>query len=82
VDGIERALDSERHGRPAGQGTRRYFHENFAGSLTKRVLSFATRFEQFADTLAFEVIASIVPLGFAAVVLWSFDPMLVVVLLG
>ncbi len=32
-----------------------FFHDNFAGSLTKRVLSFAARFEDFADTLAFSV---------------------------
>ena len=58
-----------------------FFHENFAGSLTKRVLSFATRFEEFVDTLAFSVVAAIVPLVFASVVLWGYDPMLVVVLL-
>ena len=58
-----------------------FFHENFAGSLTKRVLSFATRFEEFVDTLAFSVVAGIVPLVFASVVLWGYDPMLVVVLL-
>lgn len=28
-----------------------FFHDNFAGSLTKRVLSFASRFEEFVDTL-------------------------------
>jgi ATP-binding cassette subfamily B protein len=59
-----------------------FFHENFAGSLTKRVLSFATRFEEFVDTMAFSVIASIVPLAFASVVLWRYDPLLVVVLLA
>lgn len=59
-----------------------FFHDNFAGSLTKRVLSFATRFEEFVDTLAFSVIASIVPLAFASVVLWSYDPRLVVVLVS
>jgi ATP-binding cassette subfamily B protein len=58
-----------------------FFHENFAGSLTKRVLSFATRFEEFVDTLAFSVVAAIVPLVFASVVLWTYDPMLVVALL-
>ena len=58
-----------------------FFHENFAGSLTKRVLSFATRFEEFVDTLAFSVVAGIMPLLFASVVLWGYDPMLVVVLL-
>jgi ATP-binding cassette subfamily B protein len=59
-----------------------FFHDNFAGSLTKRVLSFAARFEEFADTLAFSVIADIAPLAFASVVLWRYDPLLVVVLLG
>jgi ATP-binding cassette subfamily B protein len=57
-----------------------FFHENFAGSLTKRVLSFAARFEEFVDTMAFNVIAGIVPLGFASVILWRYDPMLVVAL--
>ena len=32
-----------------------FFHDNFAGSLTKRVLSFAAGFEDFADTLMFNV---------------------------
>ncbi|MEV6772587.1 ABC transporter ATP-binding protein [Nocardia sp. NPDC051030] len=59
-----------------------FFHNNFAGSLTKRSLSFATRFEEFADTLAFEIVAALVPLTFASVVLWRYDPMLVVVLIG
>ncbi|MGH3766600.1 MAG: ABC transporter ATP-binding protein [Pseudonocardiaceae bacterium] len=59
-----------------------FFHDNFAGSLTKRVLSFAARFEDFADTLAFSVVANIVPLAFASVVLWLYDPLLVVVLVG
>ncbi|MFI1914601.1 ABC transporter ATP-binding protein [Nocardia sp. NPDC020380] len=59
-----------------------FFHDNFAGSLTKRALSFATRFEEFADTLAFEIVAALVPLTFASVVLWRYDPMLVIVLLG
>ncbi|WP_433713983.1 ABC transporter ATP-binding protein [Nocardia sp. CA-084685] len=59
-----------------------FFHNNFAGSLTKRSLSFATRFEQFVDTLAFEILAALVPLLFASVVLWRYNPMLVVVLIG
>nr|WP_246598286.1 ABC transporter ATP-binding protein [Nocardia tengchongensis] len=59
-----------------------FFHNNFAGSLTKRALSFATRFEDFADTFAFEIVAAFVPLTFASVVLWRYDPMLVLVLLG
>ncbi|MFD8152390.1 ABC transporter ATP-binding protein [Streptomyces sp. NPDC059720] len=58
-----------------------FFHDNFAGSLTKRVLSFAARFEQFVDTLAFQIVGSFVPLLFGAVVLWRYEPLLVVGLL-
>ena len=59
-----------------------FFHENFAGSLTKRVLSFASQFEDFVDTFAFQIVANVLPLAFASVVLWRFDPLLVLVLLG
>ncbi|WP_285752543.1 ABC transporter ATP-binding protein [Lentzea sp. NBRC 105346] len=59
-----------------------FFHDNFAGSLTKRVLSFASRFEEFVDTLAFSVLANLVPLGFACVILWGYSPVLVLVLVG
>ncbi|MEV4426171.1 ABC transporter ATP-binding protein [Streptomyces sp. NPDC049602] len=58
-----------------------FFHDNFAGSLTKRVLSFASRFEECVDTLTFSVMSSFVPLIFASVVLWQYDPLLVVGLL-
>ncbi|MFD7319758.1 ABC transporter ATP-binding protein [Streptomyces sp. NPDC059875] len=58
-----------------------FFHDNFAGSLTKRVLSFASRFEEFVDTLTFSVMGSFVPLLFASVVLWQYDPLLVIGLL-
>ena len=59
-----------------------FFHENFAGSLTKRVLSYASQYEDFVDTLAFQIVANVLPLAFASVVLWQFDPFLVLVLLG
>ncbi|MFD9792673.1 ABC transporter ATP-binding protein [Streptomyces sp. NPDC059070] len=58
-----------------------FFHDNFAGSLTKRVLSFASRFEDVVDTLTFNVVGSFVPLLFASVVLWQYDPLLVAGLL-
>ncbi|MFB0630693.1 ABC transporter ATP-binding protein [Streptomyces sp. AB3(2024)] len=58
-----------------------FFHDNFAGSLTKRVLSFASRFEEFVDTLTFSVLGSLVPLLFGSVVLWQYEPLLVVGLL-
>jgi ATP-binding cassette subfamily B protein len=59
-----------------------FFHDNFAGSLTKRVLSFASRFEDFTDNLVFNIVGSLVPLVFASVVLWRYDPLLVVGLIG
>nr|WP_260407943.1 ABC transporter ATP-binding protein [Planomonospora venezuelensis] len=59
-----------------------FFHDNFAGSLTKRVLGFSSRFEEFADTLTFSIIAKVVPLAFASVVLWRYHPLLVLVLVG
>ncbi|MFZ3474076.1 ABC transporter ATP-binding protein [Streptomyces sp. 4.24] len=59
-----------------------FFHDNFAGSLTKRVLSFASRFEELVDTLTFSVIGSFVPLLFGSVVLWQYEPLLVVGLLA
>lgn len=59
-----------------------FFHDNFAGALTKRVLSFSGSFEHFVDTLTFSIFAKFVPLGFASVVLWRYHPLLVVVLVG
>jgi len=59
-----------------------FYHDNFAGSLTKRALSFATRFEQFGDTLMFNVVGNLVPIGFACVILWRYSPWLVAALLG
>ncbi|WP_246149418.1 ABC transporter ATP-binding protein [Nonomuraea turkmeniaca] len=59
-----------------------FFHDNFAGSLTKRVLGFSSRFEDFADTLTFSIMAKVVPLAFASVVLWQYHPLLVLVLVG
>ncbi|WP_404819504.1 ABC transporter ATP-binding protein [Streptomyces marincola] len=59
-----------------------FYHDNFAGSLTKRVLSFASRFEEFVDTLAFSVMGNLVPLAFGSFVLWGYEPLLVVGLLG
>ncbi|POX64573.1 ABC transporter ATP-binding protein [Streptomyces sp. Ru62] len=58
-----------------------FFHDNFAGSLTKRVLSYGKRFEDFVDTVTYRIVGSLVPLVFGSVVLWSYEPMLVVGLL-
>ncbi len=59
-----------------------FFHDNFAGSLTKRMLSFASRFEDFTDNLVFNIVGNLVPLAFASVVLWLYDPLLVAGLIG
>ena len=59
-----------------------FFHDNFAGSLTKRALGYARRFEDVFDVLCFSVSANLIPLVFAAVVLWSYSPLLILVLLG
>jgi ATP-binding cassette subfamily B protein len=59
-----------------------FYHDNFAGSLTKRALSFATRFEEFSDTLMFNVVGNLVPIAFACVILWRYSPWLVAALLG
>ncbi|HET6185883.1 MAG TPA: ABC transporter ATP-binding protein [Trebonia sp.] len=59
-----------------------FYHDNFAGSLTRQALSFATRFEQFAGTLMFNVVGNLVPIGFACVILWRYGPWLVAALLG
>ena len=59
-----------------------FYHDNFAGSLTKRALSFATCFEQFADTMMFNVVGNLVPIVFACVILWGYSPWLVAALLG
>lgn len=59
-----------------------FFHDNFAGALTKRILNFSSGFEDFADTLTFSIMANVIPLSFASVVLWRYHPVLVLVLLG
>jgi ATP-binding cassette subfamily B protein len=59
-----------------------FFHDNFAGSLTKRSLGYARRFETVFDVLAFQVVANLLPLGFVAVVLWAYSPLLILALAG
>lgn len=59
-----------------------FFHDNFAGSITKRVSAYGGRYEQFVDTLTFNVFSSYVPIIFASYILWQFSPWLVLSLLG
>lgn len=57
-----------------------FFNNNFTGSLTKRILAYGQRFENFTDTIAFNITNKIVPLIFISFVLWQFSPWLVVTL--
>ncbi len=59
-----------------------FFHDNFAGSLTKRALGYARRFEDVFDVLSFSVTAHLLALIVVGVVLWSYSPLLVLTLLG
>jgi ATP-binding cassette subfamily B protein len=58
-----------------------FFHNNFAGSLTKKTIGYARNYELFSDTLAFNVLANVLPLFFAVFVLWQFTPWIVFTLL-
>lgn len=59
-----------------------FFQNNYAGSLTKRALGYARRFEDVFDVLTFQLASTVLPLGFVSVVLWTYSPWLIVVLLG
>jgi ATP-binding cassette subfamily B protein len=59
-----------------------FFQNNFAGSLTKRALGYARRFEDVMDVLAFQLIANAIPLVFVSFVLWTYSPLLIATLLG
>ncbi len=59
-----------------------FFHDNFAGSLTKRALGYARRFEDVFDVLSFSIVANLMALTFVGVVLWRYSPLLVAVLFG
>ena len=59
-----------------------FFHNNFAGSLTKRVLGYARRFEDVSDVFAISISGNLFPLVFALVVLARFSGWLLVVLVS
>ncbi len=58
-----------------------FFHDNFAGSLTKKAISYARYYEDFVDTIVFNVVDSLLPLVFIVVVLWGYSPWLILTLL-
>jgi ATP-binding cassette subfamily B protein len=59
-----------------------FFHDNFAGSLTKKVIAYAQSYEVVVDTLVFNVSANLIPLAFVGVVLWQYSPWLIVLLVA
>jgi ATP-binding cassette, subfamily B, bacterial len=59
-----------------------FFHDNFAGALTKKVVGYGKNFDTFVSTLSYDIASSFIPLLFAVVVLWRFSPLLVFGLLG
>src|SRR5262249_15568683 len=59
-----------------------FFQDNYAGSLTKRALGYARRFEDVFDVLCFQVLPNLLPIAFVSVILWKYSPVLVLVLIG
>lgn len=57
-----------------------FFHNNFAGSITKKALGYARRYEEFTDVLMFNVFPNLFPLFFVSFVLWRYSPWLVLTL--
>ncbi len=60
----------------------RFFHENFAGSLTKKALNYARRYDDFFNNLMFNVMPNIIPLFFIGYVLWRYSFWLVIILIA
>lgn len=59
-----------------------FFNDNFAGSLTKKALTYGRNFESFLDTITFSVVSQGMSLIFALVILWLLSPILAVLLIG
>lgn len=55
-----------------------FFHNNFAGSLTKKVNDYSYKYINLCDTLAFNVVANYLPIIFAIIILWTYSIWLVV----
>lgn len=55
-----------------------FFHENFAGSLTKRTVAYGKNYEGIFDTFIFNVTSNIIPLIFIVYILWSFSPFIAI----
>jgi ATP-binding cassette subfamily B protein len=59
-----------------------FFHDNFAGALTKKVIGYAKSYEAFVDTFAFSIVSNLLPLVFVLGYLWHYSPLLPLTLVG
>ncbi len=59
-----------------------FFHDSFAGSLTKRAVGYAKQYEEVFDTIGFSIMGNAVPFVLVVPVLWWYSPWLVALLLG
>jgi ATP-binding cassette subfamily B protein len=59
-----------------------FFHNNFAGSLTKKVTSYSWKYIDLMETLVFNVFTTYIPIIFVAYILWGYSPWLDVGLIG
>ncbi len=59
-----------------------FYNDNFAGSLTKKVMGYTGSYIRLFDTLLFNISPRLIPLIFVIFVLASFSPWLIVTLLG
>jgi ATP-binding cassette subfamily B protein len=57
-----------------------FFHDNFAGSLTKKLVGYGASYDFVMGTLSFQLFANLLPIGFVSVVLWRYSPWIVVTL--
>ncbi len=53
-----------------------FYANRFTGTITKNILSYARRFENFFDTLIFDVVSNLIPALFATIVLFLISPLL------
>ncbi|HET7672981.1 MAG TPA: ABC transporter ATP-binding protein [Candidatus Saccharimonadales bacterium] len=59
-----------------------FFHDNFAGSLTKKTVGYANRYIEVTDTLLFNISPNAIPMLFVSYILWQYSPVLVFALIG
>lgn len=59
-----------------------FFNDNFAGSLTKKTIGYAGRYELISDTLTHNVISKIIPTIFALIVLATYSPWISLLLIS